>query len=411
MSDRRILVAFSGPWGSEKKSIRVKCRIQFPNGYPAITVPRFTFEASPNLSNERAGDLSDEISQISTACCEYKLSSLEAVLRYLLGEMTLEESLLSLEARSSNDLDTVQSLAQSSSDEDDDDLQIQAMDMSQEALPVSRTQYNVPLPKACGALWANDGRLICFFPHKEEKVLALFETHSVKASERSTRSHQAIFEGFGRFNTRPERTNLRRSLIGPTNSDSEDSEYSYSSSESTSSLDDVNATNQLFLPAIGLREANPAEIATGESQWSSGDPEHETAVPAKYNYVTLHDCQDLLPSRLDLAHKYILSHDRHYSCTYNARVAREAELYDVADIWDLVSLMVYSQVPLELASGNRQSVNAVMHARRAKHPLRSKDSAIDLSFDAKKEESSIDRFGSLRWGQHPFGQPWLVEEL
>ena len=401
MSNRRILIAFHGPWGSEKRSIRVKCRIQFPPGYPHTTVPCFTFEASPSLSDERAGALSNEINQISTACCEHNLSCLEASLRYLLGERTLEENLLSIKARTSNDLDAIQSLAQSSSDEDDDDFQVQAMDMSQEALAVSNTQYNVPLPKACGALWANDGRLICFFPHKEEKVQSLFDAHSLKASERSTRSHQAVFEGFGRFNKRPEQTNLRRSLIGPANSDSESSEYSYSSSQSTSSLDDVNATDQLFLPVIGLREANFTEIATGESQWSSGDPEHGTTVPSNHNYVTLHDCQDLLPSSPDLARKYILCDDRHYSCVHNARVAREAELYDLADIWDLV----------ELAMDHRQSEPAIMHARSATHPLKSKDSAIDLSFDAKEEGSSTDRFKSARWGQHPFGQQWLAEEL
>lgn len=414
MPSRHTLIAFTGPWGSGKKSIRVKCRIQFPSGYPDNTVPSFTFEASPNLSDGRTGDLSDEISQISVACCEHKLSSLEAVLQYLLGEMTLEESLLSLEGKSSNDLDAVQSLAQSSSDEDDDDLQVQAMGMSQEALAVSNTQYNVPLPKACGALWANDGRLICFFPHKEEQVQSLFDAHSLKASDRSTRSQKGIFEGFGRFNTRPEQTNFRRSLIAPANSDSEGSEYSYSSSESTSSLDDVNTTNQLFLPAIGLREAkleNYTEAATVESQWSSGDPEHGIVVPSHPNYVTLHECQDLLPSRPHLARKYILSDDRHYACVCNARVAREAELYDLADIWDLVSLMVRGQVPLELAMDHRENEPAAMHARRVTHPLRSKDSAIDLSFDAKEDGSSTDRFGSSKWGQHPFGQQWLVEEL
>jgi len=414
MSNRRILIAFPGPWGSEKKSVRVKCRIQFPNGYPDTSVPSFTFEASPNLSDGRAEDLSDEISQISTACCEHKLSSLEAILRYLLGESTLEETLLSLKARSSSDLDAVQSLAQSSSDEDDEDLQVQAMDMSQEVLAVSNTQYNVPLPKACGALWANDGRLICFFPQKEEKVPSLFDTHSMRPSERSTRSHKAIFEGFGRFNRRPEQTNLRRSLIAPADSDSEGSVYSYSSSESTSSIDDFNATNQLFLPAIGLREArveNSIEEATGESQWSSGDPEHGTAVPSNHNYVTLHDFQDLLPSRPLLARKYILSDDRQYCCVHNARVAREADLYDLADIWDLVGLMVDGQVPLELALDHCQSEPAAMHARRATHPLKSKDSAIDLSFDANEEGPSKGHFRGSRWGRHPFGQQWLVEEL
>lgn len=335
-------------------------------------------------------------------------------MRYLLGERTLEENLFRIKAKLSDDLDAAQSQAQSSSDEDDDDLQAQAMDMSQGALADFNTQYNVPLPKACGALWANDGRLVCFFPHKEEKVQPLFDAYSWKASERSTRSRKAFFEGFGHLNKRPEHSSLRRSMVAPTDSDSDGSEYSYSSSESTSSSQDTNTAYQLFLPSMGLREVNLETytgIATGESQWSSGDPEQGKNVSSSLNYVSLHDCQDFLPSRKDLARKYIRSRDQHYSCIQNARVAREADLHDIADIWNLVGLLVRRQVPMEIAMDSRQAGSIVATARRAMHPLRSKDSAIDLSSDTKDDAADAPRFESTGWGQHPFGQQWLVEEL
>ena len=414
MLNRHILVAFSGPWGSEKKPVWMKCRIHFPNGYPDTAVPNFSFECSPNLSDEHVADMSDEIGQISAAYCGQQLNSLEASVRYLLGERTLEENLLLLKARPGNDLEIIHTSAQSSSDEDDDDLQVQGMDMSQGTLAVSNTQCNVPLPKACGALWANDGRLVCFFPHKEEKAQSLFDTFSAKASERSARSYKTVFEGFGHFNRRSEHNSLQRYMTGPMDSDSDGDEYSYSSSGSSSSLEDMNATNQLFLPSIGLCEARLErhnEVVIDESQWSSGDTGHGKTIASNNNYVSLHDCQDLLPSKPDLARKYVLSDDRHYCCTYNARVAGEARCQHLADIWSLVDLIIRKQVPLEVVMNPRKVESILVAARRAVHPPWSRDSAIDLSFDFEDEAPNTDLLGSVRWGQHPFGQQWLVEEL
>lgn len=414
MLNRRLLIAFAGPWGLERKLVWIKCRIQFPDGYPDTAIPSFSLEDSASLSHERKEDMLNEVSKISKAYHERQLSSLEAIIRNLVGERSLEESLLLLTTRPSIDLERIQASAQSSSDEDDEDPQIHPLYGSQETLEIANAQYNVPLPKACGALWANDGRLICFFPHKEEKTQPIPGNHSLKASEDTTKNYKAVFESFGYFGRRSQRGALQRSRSGPADSDSDDSGYSESSSASSSSLEDMNLTSQMFLPSIGFAEARlekHSEVALEESQWSSADVGNEKSISSKLNYVSLHSCQYLLPSRLDLASAYALSADTHNCCTHNARVAEEANLHELAEIWSLVDLLVHSELPQEVIPKFRHIRSAYAIARHAIPPLRSKDSAIDMSFDILREESVSGKFSNLNWGQHPFGQQGLVEEL
>ena len=413
MLNRRFLMLLFGPWGPERKIIWVKCRIKFPEGYPESAIPSFAFEDSPGLMKERQAQIVDEVSQISVACQEQQLSSLETNLRYLLGERTLEESLDLIKSRLSHELETILTSAQSSSDEDEDDTdrQAQALDTSQTTLAVSNSQYNVPSPKACGALWANDGRLICFFPHKEEKPQPFFDSSSLKASERSWKSYKTVFESFGQVNKRQEQSRSQRSLFENPDSDSSSDSYSYSSSASSSSMEGINLTHQVFLPSIGLPDARlgkQSETFLDESQWSSGEVGAERAIFSNQNYVSLHDYQELLPSRPDLARKYVLSGDSYYCCTYNARIAEKANLHDLAEIWSLLALLVQDQISIATSSKVQPNDDT---ATQAANPLRSKDSAIDLSFDSELELPITDKLKSVIWGQHPFGREWLVEEL
>ena len=413
MLNRRLLLALSGPWGPDRKSTWFKCRIKFPDDYPDAAMPTLSFEESHNLANERVASMLDEISQISMACQQQQLSSLEAIILYLLGERSLKDSLLLIESQRSHNLEAIQTSAASSSDEDDDDSQVQAMDINQSTLATFNTQYNVPLPKACGALWADDGRLVCFFPHKEEKSPSIVDSLSVKASERSARSFRTVFESFAQFKKIPEHAKYRRAMSGTIDSDSDSSGYS-SASTSSSSLEDMNVTKQMFLPSIAFPEASLEkhnEITIDGSQWSSGDTGHKQTISPHYNYVSLHNCQELLPSRPDLARKYVLSANRHYTCTYNARIAGEANLHDLAEIWSLVDLLVPMEEPLDTIQVSNPSQTAVAAARISVHPIRTKDSAIDLSFDFDQEAADRDKLGSEIWGHHPFGQQWLVEEL
>lgn len=414
MLNRRILLAFSGPWGVEQKQLWMKCQVYFPNDYPNNATPIFRFDRTAEIGDERMEDLVNKLESLMVAYEQQQLNSLEACIRILLGERTVEESLQMLRFRRSIDLEQLQSSAQSSSDEDEDDIRMPGLDVSQETLADINSQYNVPLPKACGALWANDGRLICFFPHKEEKAPSLLDTFSLRPSGRSARSHRTIFEGFGYLNQKMGHGGLRRFRRAPVSNDSDSSEYSYSSSSdsSSSSLEGFTMTNQLFMPSVGLGSTRPDsqnEIPMNESQWSSGDTRPEKA--SIFNYVSLHDCQELLPSKSDLARGYVMSEDRHGCCAHDAQVAREANFHDPADIWCFVDLIACGQIPGNLNCDLSQGQSILTLARRAVRPLKSRDSAIDLSYDSTPEAQVPDHGGSVGWGQHPFGRQWLVEEL
>ena len=86
-----------------------------------------------------------------------------------------------------------------SSDEDEVGLShSQDLAMSSELLRPVNANVMVPVAKACGALWANDGRLVCFFPPKKDKSTTLFENLGFKEMTRLSRSDK-VFEGFGRL--------------------------------------------------------------------------------------------------------------------------------------------------------------------------------------------------------------------
>ena len=408
MWNRRILVCLSGPWGLENKPCWIKCRLNFPEDYPNSAGPRLDLERVPNMSEERAVTLMQDIEEITAAYCHRQLSSLEPVIRYLLGERRVKDLLMLLEVPVNNELDIVQQSAQSSSDEDDDEVQDQDLDASLGTLDISNARYNIPLPKICGALWSNDGRLVCFFPRKEEKVHSLFDTFSIQASENSLRSQKTIFQNFGHlskgaFNQR------RRSSNG--SESTSDSDFT-SSSESSSSSEATDTPDQLFLPSIALGESSFVkhhDVGLVESHYSGGAPLEQNIEPSP-NYVCVHDFQDLLPSKKVLAQRYTLSEDPQFCCAHNASVAEEAGYQELADVWSLVALIHQKYVPLDVIFQSHRKESSPIDARRNVYPLRSRDSAIDLSFDSTEAgpgKSKVDH----AWEEHPFWHLWVANEL
>lgn len=409
MWNRRMLVSLYGPWGLENKPCWIKCRLDFPEDYPNSAAPRLDLERVPNLREDRAASLLEDIGEITAAYCHHQLGSLEAVIRYLLGERRVEDLLTLLEVPVNSELDVAQRSAASSSDEDDDEIEAHDLDTSLGTLDTSNAGYNIPLPKACGALWSNDGRLVCFFPRKEEKIHSLLDTFSIQASEYSLRSQKSIFENFG---------HLSKSLYNQRRRSSSDSESTSdhditSSSGSSSSSEVTDIPNQLFLPSIALGESNFVkrhDVTLVESQYSGGAHPEQNPEPSP-NYVCVHDFQDTLPSKKVLAQRYILSHDRQFCCRHNASVAEEAGYEELADVWSLVALICQKQVSQDAIIHSHGKDPRAIASCRDVHPLRSRDSAIDLSFDsteARSEKSITDHVG---WDQHPFWHPWVANEL
>lgn len=376
-------------------------------------------ESTAGTDDETIMQVTSDLQLISLAYQKRQKHSLEAILRYLLGELSCTESLALLEASPDQPgLDLGSRLDLTSSDEDDDDddqyakveNQAPGLDSSNGMVAASNAQYNVPLRKACGAVWADDGRLVCFFPPKEEKPFAFLDSYSNKASTWDSKHLKNMFGGFGRLqNTFPttQRTSFDLEAIETGDSDYESSR----SSSDASSSNDVEMTSLTMMPSMAWREGTNRALSVDESQMSSGgNRQSKSATEGSRNFVSIHECAELLPAKRSLAEEYTLGSNAQ-CCLHNAGVARKHRELDLADIWDFVGLLLKDEVPLEMIQASSKPEQILVIARRTLSPLRSRDSAVDLSYDFYQDEHSPGFKGRIYWGSHPFGRRWFVNAL
>lgn len=426
MTRRKITLSFTGPWGLEKAPTYIKTRIEFPSTYPDIAAPIVSLEKTASLSDDVVSRMNSEVSVITASFLSRQRGSLEAILRYILGEQTLEEILSSLKKRQESvDIDSTIELNISSSDDDDEAFEkdpgprANDLESSDPMIVKPQAQNNPPVPKACGALWADDGRLVCFFPPKREKEASFLDL-TLKASPAKGRN--SIFEGFGRFHTtsRPKkRAPSTMETIESGDSDLSDSAYSSSASSSDSEHD---LPRHHFMPGMAWRgdnsEAFPGITLDESQKSSSGMGKSKSMSSTGRNFVSIHDFTDLLPAKPHLARNYIVGHGSH-GCAHNARAAENAGDSNLSDVWSLADLILQNKVPVELMNDAWSSRNAqrlvtspiLIAARRAGSRLKSKDSAIDLSYDMEEGCPTVEARAPIKWGDHPLGRRFLVDSL
>ncbi|KAL8732599.1 MAG: hypothetical protein Q9181_003881 [Wetmoreana brouardii] len=378
-------------------------------------------EGTAGISDETTLQMTSDLQTIAEAYRERQRHSLEAILRYLLREQSCEECLLLLRAvpeKSSLDYDQQPEL--SSSDEEDEGqghyagIQVPGLESSDGTLGDAKAQYHVPLPKACGAVWADDGRLVCFFLPKVEKAPSFLQPLSIKASEWTSKGRKNILDGFGRLQSASPITQRTASDLEPIERGDSDFDDSSLSSSASSSSDDVARSQFKMMQSItwrGALQASKHAMSVDESQISSGaNVQAQTATQSSSNFVSIHDCAELLPAKRSLALAYNLNKGGQ-CCLYNGAVARSNGQLDLADIWEFIDLIIKDEVPLECISVMPKNEPILVIARRAISPLHSKDSAIDLSYDSQDEEHQAGPKASIYWGSHPFGRRWLIDAL
>ena len=412
-------MSLSGPWGPANDATYLQSRIDFPSTYPDSASPSFSFEKTASLSDETLSTIYADIGLITASFVSRQRSSLEATLRYLLGEQTPEESLIWLKKRESVDLDSTRDLDSSSSDDDDaivgdyGDSHANIMEASDPMIATSNAQYNVPLPKACGALWADDGQLVCFFPSKSDQESSLLEI-SIRASDRSSKKGRTMFEGFGRLQNTSSRQRRHASTLETIESGDSGFEESSTSSDSSSSSAGFGLPQHHFLPTMAWRGnvlETPPGISLDDSQKSSGGSGVEKSSSSKGSMIiSIHAFANLLPAKQGLAERYVIGKGS-ISSVQNARVARESGDPDLADVWSFVGLLLQDVVPLELIGSPRENDSIMIVARCAVSRLKAKDSAIDLSFDDLQEQTNPIKSAPVKWGNHPFGRRWFVDLL
>lgn len=343
------------------------------------------------MSDEIILQITSDLQIIADAYRDRQRHSLEAILRYLLREQTRDECLLLLRALPATfSLEFDQRTELSSSDEEDEvghqyaGIQAPRLESSDGMLADTKAQYNVPLPNACGARWANDGRLVCFSPPKPKKGPSFLQSLSFQGSQWTSRNRSSMFDGFGRLQGGSPVTKRTSSDLETIESGDSDFDDSSQSSSGSSSSSDVGVSHLKWMPSIAWREALQSSkhaLSVDESQKSSGvNGQSRSATRSSKNFVSIQDCAELLPAKRSLAERYSLDNGAQY-CLHNAAVARKLGELDLADVWDFVNLIINEEVPLERAKVGSKNESILLIARRTISPLWSKDSAIDLSYD------------------------------
>ncbi|KAJ9635375.1 hypothetical protein H2201_005797 [Coniosporium apollinis] len=406
---RTATVALSGPWGADSKPAFLRINLKFPKVYPRDATPRYTIEKTSSvISDDTLAKVHMEVQSIADYHMTRKRGCLDAIIGYLLGERGLEESISWL----GDEIDLAD--IASSSDEEDgvgaDFATVQSQDLEMSGTDVIGTinaNANVPLPKACGAVWADNGRLVCFFPPKPEPK-PLFSLVSLRGSDRMSRS-QRLFEGFGRLNG----SSLGGDPMSSINGEENASDLDSSSSSSTSSSEDVINVPGRFQPPAAWRGGMVRFRGTSQnSSTGLGSGLGSKISPVKpKSYISIHDMTDILPSKRALAEEYEIYGDGPSLCEHNAGVARRHGCHELADIWEFCKLILANEVPLEIMPQQHRREQILVLAKRALVRIKRKDSGLDLAFDEAEAVANPKLKGRVKWGHHPFAQSWFIPKL
>ncbi|KAH8811466.1 hypothetical protein F5884DRAFT_672600 [Xylogone sp. PMI_703] len=433
MDKKTIVVSMNGPWGEESSPIYIRVTITFPEQYPETKAPSLTIGKTSLMPDATYNRLKQEVQQIAAGFVSRKKGCLEAALCYLLGEVDLETSVTFFkDGEDLDDDDDLDGLAdESSSDDDDVNIPAGASAMMSQELDASATadmltpahrNANVPLPRFCGARFTGDGRLVCFFPPKEEKVKSLLGALIDNNKERS--KSDPVFETFGRLhnNSSPIPRNKSMSITEESRAESElsdDSDVS-SSSDSDSSHFHVprfpmadywrRPHHRSYVKTSTIQSQKSSANGTGTGTGTGTGVSRSRSSKPK-NIIALHDISYLLPSKKELAEEYAIFGEGPSVCENNAQVAEKYGFNDRADIWRYVAILLRNDVPLEVLDRSEQlgepllviAKDAVKRYRRNS----GSDSGVDLTYDTKKRRNSLS--ARVKWGTSPLARPLIAD--
>ncbi|EZF33420.1 RWD, RING finger and WD repeat-containing protein [Trichophyton mentagrophytes] len=411
VGQRKATISMHGPWGSENSNVFLKIDIKFPTEYPRMEAPIFNVQRTTAVTSQLVKTVTTGMQAIAETYLSRQRGCLEGVIRYLLGEHTVEESVALAKNQPSEHLKSADILAgNESSDEDEDVGQFQDSDLalsSSELLRPINANVMVPVARACGALWANDGQLVCFFPKKEEKPPSFLDSISLRAMAGSSRNDK-VFEGFGRLQTGSPvpRATAESAVSGGLITEDGGSEFSddssYDSSSSSGSSDLLGSLPQQFQGNHAWRHGNIgfhlARSIAGNSQRSVAGPSTaRSSTDSCQNYVHIYHFNDILPAKRDLAQQYKIFGNRAEICSHNMVVAANAGLSDLSYIWGLLNLLLDNKQTTDtkgVKDGLRHILNNPVGS------LRRKDSGVGLNSERQKT-----------WGSHPLGARWFIPAL
>lgn len=257
---------------------------------------------------------------------------------------------------------------------------------------------NVPLPKACGALFAPTGQLLTFFPPAREKIPLL--GHRVPDRPRSktdpTTKLSRFFPSFGNLTD-----DFQKFAYG-------------SETECSGSLNNHGGSppfrNELLNDTAPRRfEPDPWAFDTSPSKPESRLRQGQAAVVISVH--ELHDVASICPEQHSLAGSYRLFRQDGESdvdvCHHNSEVAGSAGLHDSAILWRLLALLLQGTLPDGSLDRLRLKSDIVDIAHQA-------DVLSQRPSKVPRPCNVLDHNGSsrgLHWVDHPLGARWLVRRV
>lgn len=409
---RVIRIALNGPWGDDKGLIHIKATIEFPQSYPEISPPVISIEKTSSVSDITLKRLIFGTKIITQAHADHGRGCLEALVRYLLGEKGVSESNAWLSQEIPFRHESVLELERESSSDEDDSAAIVFPRFPSSRFTLATAEphdhhnpnINVPLPKACGAQWAKDGRLVCFFPRKEQKK-PWFNT--LGATVKRSVKGRTVFEGLGWLPGMNSNTRLRTSAASSSTDTDFDSDSQCStnhSAQSTSMDSDDQSISEVITSATKRTHSAIASLKCGDTAVT-------TQKQAKSSmFVSINDLEDMLPAKKDLAIGYMINGHGPTICAHNATIARSHGSDENGDVWDILAAILADKVPLEILPQLCQSDGILVVARNSLQSISRKGSGLDLGYDKLRPPGEIETRGCVKWADHP-SSSWLIPTL
>ncbi|KAF3905192.1 hypothetical protein AA313_de0208489 [Arthrobotrys entomopaga] len=153
INNRTCLLSFSGPWGPSSQWVFLRCSIQFPPNYPNIgAAPVFQIDKTTKILDEKLEEIYTQLKRIADSYLSHQKFCLEACLSFLLGERAGDAMYWDAKRGVPED--------ESSSDDDMGSALTRGPEngiAGLKQLVRKNNKGNVPLAKACGAMWSETG--------------------------------------------------------------------------------------------------------------------------------------------------------------------------------------------------------------------------------------------------------------
>ena len=126
------------------------------------------------------------------------------------------------------------------------------------------------------------------------------------------------------------------------------------------------------------------------------------------NLVSIHNLESILPSKRHLAQEYIT--DGPNPSLHNSKVAQKAGFSDLADVWSLIDMLLKDEVPLETVAFIESDGSEADNSPSSPY-LKIQGCVNTLPSGITSSARSLVTRGSVKWGQHPLGNSFLIQQL